>query len=420
MNLIKDMQRMFNENNAVWYMALFSSLVLSLPALLRYYTYKRHIIYGLNTYEQLSYYISQFGSGKASLLIAVSFPIVLGIISVFLCYNILSLINIKGTQKTVIIIFLILSPLFIYTFTLFSVLSLTVCLLLLSVYLFIQKNTFFRYGAIVPLLLVLLLEFNTMNADFFNLNKINFLQNNLTDLGALMGFGIFSLVLMVVGLYYSLRERKKSYGMYILLFIFVLLSAFDNKYRAYLNFIIIFFSGYGFVSLQDRTWDIKILKHSCLFLFLLGILFSGLSFIDRVQDMEPGSAVFENLEWLNSQNLEGMILSDRNLGNVINHVLGEEKAFTAVKKYNQNENNALSKQRYNEKIAEALFYSRDIQYSSALFEQHNITVIIITDDMESGGVWTKDNEGLLFLLNNSEKFKRLRVDREIEIWQVVK
>jgi len=54
-----------------------------------------------------------------------------------------------------------------------------------------------------------------------------------------------------------------------------------------------------------------------------------------------------------------------------------------------------------------------------LLRSYNIRYIWITPEMRSGLVWNKDDEGLLFLLKNSETFKKVYSTYGYEIWEVL-
>ena len=75
-------------------------------------------------------------------------------------------------------------------------------------------------------------------------------------------------------------------------------------------------------------------------------------------------------------------------------------------------------QRFLYKVSDSVFYSKDIKEVSAILEQYNIRYIFINGKMKEGGVWTRSNEGLLFLLSDQEHFKKIYTQGDVEIWQV--
>jgi len=64
-----------------------------------------------------------------------------------------------------------------------------------------------------------------------------------------------------------------------------------------------------------------------------------------------------------------------------------------------------------------IFYSRNIDITTSLLNKNNITYIWIDKDMKNQKVWTKPDQGLLFLLENSKIFKKVYDRDSIEIWK---
>ena len=75
-------------------------------------------------------------------------------------------------------------------------------------------------------------------------------------------------------------------------------------------------------------------------------------------------------------------------------------------------------QRYNDSMT--IFNSRNLKTTTQLLDKYNITYIWIDKKMKTGQVWEKENQGLLFLLKNSERFKSVYDLDEVEIWTYIK
>jgi len=63
-----------------------------------------------------------------------------------------------------------------------------------------------------------------------------------------------------------------------------------------------------------------------------------------------------------------------------------------------------------------MYYSRVFEDTSSLLKANNVKFIIISDAMKSGLVWDTPNQGLLFLLENSNNFNKVHVLSGAEIW----
>ena len=67
-----------------------------------------------------------------------------------------------------------------------------------------------------------------------------------------------------------------------------------------------------------------------------------------------------------------------------------------------------------------IFYSRSLEQTTSLLDKYNVKYIWIDKKMNSGLVWTKKDQGLLFLFRNKETFKNIYSYSEIEIWEYLK
>ncbi|MBI3033418.1 hypothetical protein HYY69_08145 [Candidatus Woesearchaeota archaeon] len=478
--IFKLLKQCFESKKSIIYLSIISLVVLLLPMILRFMLFHQHIVPGIDAYDDLNvvkkfsqeqrvnsdgaynpyHYLLSVLSKKIPLeILALILPVILGIISMVLWYLILEQTELKTTTKLMSCLLLLFSPIYIYVFTISSFLSLLVFLTLLAFFLITNKNKCMHYSSIIfllaigtlslftPVLIISLylyltyvrkqkaryhnifllifwviiaafiylasfFVFKTPAITTYHLENMNLLQNNISDLGAVMGFGVFTLLLLGIGLYYMIKERRNIFLWFIILSFLTLISWYYNKYRSLLNFIVILWGAYGYSRLWYRKWDIPLLKKTCLFMLLLGVVFSGLSFVNRLVALQPTQGAVEQLQLIqeNLQNLpEGKILSHEENGFFINYYLGEDRAFLDKKMKNQ----------YADEIANKIFYSRNIEESERLLQEHNIRYFFITDKMKAGQIWKKDTDGLLFLLEKSEKFKRVGKTQDIEVWEVL-
>ncbi|MEM3154071.1 MAG: hypothetical protein QW165_00695, partial [Candidatus Woesearchaeota archaeon] len=68
--------------------------------------------------------------------------------------------------------------------------------------------------------------------------------------------------------------------------------------------------------------------------------------------------------------------------------------------------------------AAAIFKSTDLTQAQKLLAKYNITHILITPEMEHGLLWEREEQGLDFLVKNSEMFKKLPTGLNINVWKV--
>ena len=65
-----------------------------------------------------------------------------------------------------------------------------------------------------------------------------------------------------------------------------------------------------------------------------------------------------------------------------------------------------------------MFYSRKIKDTKQLLDAYKIKYIFITPEMTSGLVWTRPDEGMLFLLKHSSVFNHVYNSSGIDIYEV--
>ena len=66
-----------------------------------------------------------------------------------------------------------------------------------------------------------------------------------------------------------------------------------------------------------------------------------------------------------------------------------------------------------------LFDIRRENKAMQFIDKYKIQYFLITPEMKELLVWQREDQGLLFLLENSENFKKLYQDQGIEVWQVL-
>ena len=158
----------------------------------------------------------------------------------------------------------------------------------------------------------------------------------------------------------------------------------------------------------EQEWKLSLIKDVSLFILILGIIFSGLSTITRITAAYPTLDEYHAILFLQQQysniNNQEYILSYYRYGHLLQSIPesnGKLPVFLDTKSYE------LNKYLNQSIIANELFYSRDIKKTTQLLTKYQIKYIFITPFMKSGIVWKKENQGLLFLLKNSERFKSI-------------
>ena len=380
-------------------------------------------------------------------------PFLLGILSTILAYLILKKFEFDIITKTTILAIFITSPIFIYLFSTSNSYALPIFLFLLGFYLFIQDKNIY----IIPSYLILALI--TLSSPLFALTTILFLlsyslnnKNKLkqayiasliliiisliyylpiyfsygfpnlidlshsniiirfvSDLGAAAGFGVFFISLALVGLY-SAWQIKKQVLSYSFLLLLIIISFYYTPLNTFLNLIFALLAGHGFLTFLNMRWKLNIIKTLTIVVLICGLIFSSISYINRTAAEPPNKDTIKSLEWFSKQP-EGITLSHYKNGYWIETIANKPALLDQSLSYIQD---PLLK--FND--SSEIFYSRNLETTRNLLTKHNISYIWITKDMKQGEVWTKEEQGLLFLFRNNETFKNLYSSKHAEIWQV--
>lgn len=238
--------------------------------------------------------------------------------------------------------------------------------------------------------------------------RANLINQSIIDFGGKIGFGLFQVILLFSGLSYTWAKKRDYVQFYIVLaLLFALMLALDVNYNAYLNFIGAYLIGLAISRFAETKWEAPQLKNIALLILFCGLLFSTVSYAKRVSMMEPDS------------NLEGALtkLSGYPSGVVLAHhtYYGFIEYFSGMPAYVGPEG-ADASMRLN--ITNEIFYSRRLEYTSDLMEKNHIHYIVIDRSMRQGLVWEREDQGLLFLLENSPSFRKLYGwEADVEVWE---
>jgi hypothetical protein len=379
-------------------------------------------------------------------------PMIFGILSVFLFYKILERFNISKDRVFIISLVLVSSPIFMYTFTVFNLYFLSIFLILLSLYFLIKENI------LIPLICVVLLPFFNLALFPFalfllfmyywkhekkgfiilaitlpivsliyyavvfyplflpqvlSLEKQSFLTFLISDFGSEFGFSAFLLVLALIGFYFTWKDKKEYLQFYILLLVLLTVSYFFPKTNLFLNFFVVYLAGSGIYLLLTMKWKLEVIKTGTILLVICGLLFSGLSYFSRLKNMEPTKEQIKSLNFIKSYSGENeLVLSHYKNGFWIEFF---SERPTVLDEYIYYAPNLLN--RYND--SNSIFYSRKLNFTETLLDKYNIKYIWIDSKMKSGLIWEKEEQGLLFLLQNKETFKNIYNSSEVEVWEYI-
>lgn len=384
-------------------------------------------------------------------LASVIIPPILGVITLISFIHLLKKLKINTFRRNTILILLAISPAFIYTFTfstphalsvtftlaglnllmknkkvhliaggflfllasLHSLFNVVICSVIISYLIIKKKKTRALLLLILVLLLALTLPYQVMNFTFRDTVyqfQQSFVKDSITGFGALIGFSIFSLFLALFG-FINTWKQKRKYALFYLMFVFVILFGLilNKNFNMYYNFVIGFLSGLGFVYLVKSKWELSLVKELTILLIVCGLLFSTVLYVKQIVIMQPNNEIIEGLEWLSGQE-SGIVLSHYSRGYWIEEVSKQNALVDGT--FGKNTNYLLN-------VTEEIMYSRDLVKTNNLLNSSQIKYIFIDKEMKQGLVWTKEEEGLLFLFRNNKTFKNIYKNPEVEVWEFI-
>jgi len=365
----------------------------------------------------------------------------LGLGSLILFYLILE--GYKQNFKLIITSILILSPSFIYLFTVNNRIAFPIFLSLLIFYFILSEkyllsfvlSLFMPFFGILNLLLfgifilflfyfskrkhfkksVLVLVLLLILSSLVNIylgwsvvggNELSFLSF-ISDFGAKYGFSFFAFLLVCFGLLFF--WRKKSYILWYSLGsgLFILSFKFDWLIF-YLGFVIALLAGLSFFNLYSRKWESNLVGNLTLWILICGLIFSGVSYVHESDNFEPQDQLFTVLEKIPDGS---MVFSHYSNGFWIEYA--NKKAFS------DSFFTGISDMDSRMEDSKEIFYSRDLKVTKTILDKYGIDYIFIDQSMKNGKVWNSDGEGLLFLLEISKSFKLVYKDESFSVWEVV-
>lgn len=386
--------------------------------------------YTLNLYD---YLLTALLYLLPTTLVSILLPLALGLGSLLLLYFLLLRLDLSSSSSFLISLLVTISPLFIYSFSTLSDLSLLLFLALLGFYLFLHHKIYLAYlswallvlihwsgfvtlcliltgylytcrrnkiknalhafslGFLFWILLIIFYPF-TFQSELLSFNL--WARLYVTDFGAILGYSFITLILCFL---YVVHHWDRNL---FLLFLAFLFSIVNEPSRLLFSIVLTLAAGLYFLNLLEKPWCVLLLKQLTLILIGCLFLFASLSYTSRLIHFPPEPALEQALLQLSS-NQAGNVLTPPDELDFVSY-FAQKKGITL-----QENPTDLNK----------LYYSQRLDITKQTLNQYHIRYILLTPSMFNGTVWKEPDQGLLLLLHFSESFiKRYAVDG-IEVWE---
>ncbi len=223
----------------------------------------------------------------------------------------------------------------------------------------------------------------------------------ISDLGAVSGLSFFLVLLALIGLAFTWKQRP-FFPAYIFLLL-IPVYVYNISLLFFLTLLNAFFAAFGLLKLLHRRWIFPSVKICAIFLLFLGLLFSTLSYLQRMPTMGPAAATSEVLSWIGKNTpADALILSSPENSEYIRYFAHREP-FSSVHDPHDNSRRNITAEIFSSTYITGLF---------PLLEQYHLAVIYITPAMRAS---LPADQGFLFLLKN-ERFKLRYSTQGYEVW----
>ncbi len=462
------LKKILTEKRALAAIVVFGALFLIVPNIIRleyfdnymlgqipYYHAKiardimQGTLYPRNHYPFDPYdYLLAFAGKHLGILTATNLiPFAAGVLSTILFFILLRRFGFTLNQTSLIVLFWVISPLYIYSFTVSNPFAIIILLNLAGFSLLLSRRLTWLsipVFAIIPffgiqhaVLTILLIFFYSIKdrerlrqctaavlllfaisaclvyfgiyglQNHASFGETNLLQDNIVGLGAVLGFSLITVILAMIGLLKSWNKRNIFASIYIMLILLFTASYFLNiQFKFILNIGISLYAALGLIAIIRMKWEQKLIRNLTLMILILGISFSSMFYVYRLSFMGPSIATINNLEWLGNNSVHGdVVLSDYRNGYWIEYFSGREAGVSPDS----------TRETYNETLQ--LLRTRNEEKALVLLEKYHIRYVFIDsktlEDMKDGN----NRIGLLFLMQNSADFEMVRKNQGFEIWK---
>ena len=345
---------------------------------------------------------------------------VLGLITIVLLY--LNLKSLRLNHRFLSVAIFTLSPAFIYMFSIGERFGIAFVLSLVISYLVIKEKYKFLVLPFIVLLLfdisitifaltclgLYLLYFKKDKSIFYGIVTIIFLLlliigkwkfNLISDFGSNIGVSVFALVFVLFCFTVFWRKLLPMFG---ILFILILISLKFEFGIFYLSVFLSVLLSLCLANVYDAKWESELIRDFMILLVFCGLLFSGLSYTNRLSQEMPHQEIFDALESLP----EGaVVFSDITYGHWITYS-GKKNVwdtFTRISNFDEIE-----------KELNSAIDSRDSFLTKQILDKYNVDYIFVDPALTEK--W--NGKGIIYLLEyDSGQFRRIYDRDGTIIWR---
>ncbi len=223
----------------------------------------------------------------------------------------------------------------------------------------------------------------------------------ISDLGGVSGISFSLFLLALVGVPLTLKRKKFLFG-YIFLPLLIPIYLYNPHTIFYLALLLTLFAAAAFQEILKVRWVSKTLKQFTVLLIVLTLIFSTITYLERVTNIGPAKEEVKALSWIpEHKNREGIVFSIPEKSSYIQYFALRKPFYYP-----------LAKDKLKERQGQEIINSTYITTTFPLLEEHNVSIIYITPGMRKD---LPADQGLLFVLKN-DRFKKIYSSEGYELW----
>ena len=398
-----------------------------------------------------SYYylalLQTFIPGEALYQYAFILPLLLAVASFFLFFGWAGKTKLTPAFTFFTVLFLIMTPAFIHTFTTVSGYAALTFLVLLGLVL-LTSSRWYKYACFIPFITAAFIDLLSIIIILFLLGTYYITHRKdhslllllgavmiamfiisaviwdaplvrgpfhdqearvdlISDLGSFSGVSFILLLLSGLGIA-SAWKKKQGYLAYVLLVLLILSYMYNTQTVFLLSLMIVFFAASGFILLFERAWVLGVLKKFTFLVVLLTLLFSTMTYIDRATLRGPSLEELQALRWIEDHTTsDTLVFSDPEDSYLVRYFAQREPFYMFHEERSQP---------FRANLTATVLGSTYIDTTFPILEENQISVLYVSSTLREK---YPADQGLLFVLKN-ERFKLLYSSAGQEVWMFKK
>lgn len=272
-----------------------------------------------------------------------------------------------------------------------------------SVYLYFKKNlasrNLFLITFIIAMLTVIVRFYTFPHFNILLSPEKGFLINNINFFGSIIGFSLFAVIVGFTGLLNTWPRKRHNFPLYIALLILILSSIIFPGHKTLLNLILAVLAAKGLLLLLNMNWELKILREISTIIIITGLIFSSGLYFNTLNESSPSPELVSTLKFLKTNSYEHEVVLSHSKNKFWTEYFSDTKQYSPKNR--------------------SIYKTREEDRALEFFRENNISYVLVDKPTRELMFNKENNKGLEFVMENSDRFKKLRSHENIALWASV-